>query len=292
MTLKSSCSHSIFHGFPSNETLRGLLLRIIPVSVRGCFSCLEQITVLPPLYTLSFYHHCPISRSSHFTDAHNFQSIPIRFPDDLGLFSTLTTCTHVPGPNLCHRFWHLESGSSGHGLAFGGFPGRHARNVSPALLAPVQSWCVVVCCFYSDLNSCGTGLLVPTSHLPPLGLGPATAEFQLPSLCFKPPGSCTDMTNRTQKAGVYFIYPLHCRLLLLVPSAVTNLRLMRNIDDSVTVFWDEPSSKGGLDLRYFFAINNDKGRFIASRNYTVYQKEDTQKYTFSVSLVFLCFYGN
>ena len=69
---------------------------------------------------------------------------------------------------------------------------------------------------------------------------------------------------------------------LLVPSVVQNLMLERNADASVTVYWQEPASRGGSDLRYFVVVNGDKGRFTKSLNYTVYRKQEDMFYKISV----------
>ena len=71
---------------------------------------------------------------------------------------------------------------------------------------------------------------------------------------------------------------------LLVPSEVQNLKLTRNADVSVTVYWQEPAAKGGSDLRYFVVVNGDKGRFTNTLNHTVYQKQNDVTYIISVIL--------
>ena len=70
-----------------------------------------------------------------------------------------------------------------------------------------------------------------------------------------------------------------------VPSAVLNLKIERNEDHSVTVYWQEPAAKGGNDLRYCVIINNDACRFTSNQNYTIYQDEETKRYTVSVSSI-------
>ena len=72
--------------------------------------------------------------------------------------------------------------------------------------------------------------------------------------------------------------------LSLVPSVIQNLKLKRNDDGSVTVFWEKPASVGGSDLRYFVVVNGDKGQFMVKQNYTVLQSTETTKYTISVCL--------
>jgi len=69
---------------------------------------------------------------------------------------------------------------------------------------------------------------------------------------------------------------------LLVPSEVRNLMLIRNVDVSVTVYWQEPTAKGGSGLRYFVVVNGDKGQYTSSLNYTVYQKQNDVTYKISV----------
>jgi len=67
-----------------------------------------------------------------------------------------------------------------------------------------------------------------------------------------------------------------------LPSEVRNLMLIRNVDVSVTVYWQEPAAKGGSYLRYFVVVNGDKGRYTSSLNYTVYQKQNDVTYKISV----------
>ena len=77
---------------------------------------------------------------------------------------------------------------------------------------------------------------------------------------------------------------------LLVPSEVRNLMLIRNVDVSVTVYWQEPTAKGGSGLRYFVVVNGDKGQYTSSLNYTVYQKQNDVTYKISVIVadLFVC----
>eukprot|EP00795_Rhopilema_esculentum_P006985 gene6985-12606_t len=72
-----------------------------------------------------------------------------------------------------------------------------------------------------------------------------------------------------------------------LPSEVQNLTKRTNSDASVTIFWNEPLTKGGDDLRYFITVNGEKGMFTTKLKYTVKQEQETKKYTVSVSsLVF------
>jgi len=77
-----------------------------------------------------------------------------------------------------------------------------------------------------------------------------------------------------------------------VPSAVLNLKIERNEDHSVTVYWQEPAAKGGNDLRYCVIINNDACRFTSNQNYTIYQDEETKRYTVSVKAHTLAGFSN
>ena len=74
-------------------------------------------------------------------------------------------------------------------------------------------------------------------------------------------------------------------LLFTVPSTIVSLRIERNEDHSVTLYWQEPAAKGGNDLRYCVIVNNDPCTFVNVQNYTIYQEEETKKYTVSVSSI-------
>ncbi|XP_065060997.1 ephrin type-B receptor 1-B-like [Rhopilema esculentum] len=67
-----------------------------------------------------------------------------------------------------------------------------------------------------------------------------------------------------------------------LPSEVQNLTKRTNSDGSVTIFWNEPLTKGGDDLRYFVTVNGEKGMFTTKLKYTVKQEQETKKYTVSV----------
>ncbi|XP_065061315.1 ephrin type-A receptor 3-like [Rhopilema esculentum] len=69
-----------------------------------------------------------------------------------------------------------------------------------------------------------------------------------------------------------------------LPSEVQNLAKRTNSDASVTIFWNEPLTKGGDDLRYFITVNDEKGMFTTKMEYTVKQDLETKKYTVSVSM--------
>eukprot|EP00795_Rhopilema_esculentum_P006978 gene6978-12600_t len=69
-----------------------------------------------------------------------------------------------------------------------------------------------------------------------------------------------------------------------LPSEVQNLTKRTNSDASVTIFWNEPLTKGGDDLRYFITVNDEKGMFTTKLKYTVKQEQETKKYTVSVSI--------
>eukprot|EP00795_Rhopilema_esculentum_P006980 gene6980-12602_t len=69
-----------------------------------------------------------------------------------------------------------------------------------------------------------------------------------------------------------------------LPSEVQNLTKRTNSDGSVTIFWNEPLTKGGDDLRYFVTVNGEKGMFTTKLKYTVKQEQETKKYTVSVSI--------
>ena len=71
-----------------------------------------------------------------------------------------------------------------------------------------------------------------------------------------------------------------------MPSEVQNLTKRTNSDASVTIFWNEPLTKGGDDLRYFVTVNDEKGMFTTAMKYTVKQQQETKKYTVSVSMSF------
>eukprot|EP00795_Rhopilema_esculentum_P006976 gene6976-12599_t len=71
-----------------------------------------------------------------------------------------------------------------------------------------------------------------------------------------------------------------------LPSEVQNLAKRTNSDASVTIFWNEPLTKGGDDLRYFITVNDEKGMFTTKMEYTVKQDLETKKYT--VSLTKIC----
>ena len=80
-------------------------------------------------------------------------------------------------------------------------------------------------------------------------------------------------------------FTLTMLLLSTVPSAVVSLEIKRNVDHSVTVYWQEPKRKEGNDLRYFVTINNDAGRFTRIQKYTINQKKERMKYIVSVSSI-------
>eukprot|EP00795_Rhopilema_esculentum_P006974 gene6974-12596_t len=69
-----------------------------------------------------------------------------------------------------------------------------------------------------------------------------------------------------------------------LPSEVQNLAKRTNSDASVTIFWNEPLTKGGDDLQYFITVNDEKGMFTTKMKYTVKQDLETKKYTVSVSI--------
>ena len=71
-----------------------------------------------------------------------------------------------------------------------------------------------------------------------------------------------------------------------MPSEVQNLTKRTNSDASVTIFWNEPLTKGGDDLQYFITVNSKKGMFTTKMKYTVKQDLETKKYTVSVSMKF------
>eukprot|EP00112_Aurelia_sp_Birch-Aquarium-sp1_P023450 Seg7.1 transcript_id=Seg7.1/GoldUCD/mRNA.D3Y31 product="Ephrin type-A receptor 6" protein_id=Seg7.1/GoldUCD/D3Y31 len=84
-----------------------------------------------------------------------------------------------------------------------------------------------------------------------------------------------NVTTATEKDA---FSKIHFRTKSGLPGIIQDLRKNINDDLSVTIFWNEPASKGGPDLKYFIQVNAAKGFLTNARNYTIHQRTETQRY--------------
>ena len=73
-----------------------------------------------------------------------------------------------------------------------------------------------------------------------------------------------------------------------VPSMVQGLRYVQNDDQSVTVYWAEPTVRGSTVVSYAIGIKKRPLKFLNVTHYTIRQEDSTMFYNVTVSFSSFC----